>query len=208
MWQKAVPDLRTQLDSVRLAAEWLRGAVTCPSVPGAERTPPLAADPLALPLSMAVCADAAAMGRFAGLDIDHRACIGCAQALLENRHVKQEMHDLQRLHSKFKVRWEWHCCSSAPNAQPRTLRTGNTRAGGLRQVTWVPNEWVEKCINCSAEFSIFKWKNHCRLCGRSGALLDQWIRARHSSAGRPAALPTCGYACATAPRPADSDTAG
>ena len=60
MWQKAVPDLRTQLDSVRLAAEWLRGAVTCPSVPRAERTPPLAADPLALPLSMAVCADAAA----------------------------------------------------------------------------------------------------------------------------------------------------
>ena len=79
---------------------------------------------------------------------------------------------------------------------------------GLRQVTWVPNEWVEKCINCSAEFSIFKWKNHCRLCGRSGALLDQWIRARHSSADRPAALPTCGYACAIGPRPADSDTAG
>jgi hypothetical protein len=94
------------------------------------------------------------------------------------------------------------------NAQRRTLRTGNTRAGGLRQVTWVPNEWVEKCINCSAEFSIFKWKNHCRLCGRSGALLDQWIRARHSSADRPAALPTCGYACAVAPWPADSDTAG
>ena len=58
MWQKAVPDLRTQLDSVRLAAEC--GAVTCPSVPRAERTPPLAADPLALPRSMAVCADAAA----------------------------------------------------------------------------------------------------------------------------------------------------
>jgi hypothetical protein len=37
----------------------------------------------------------------------------------------------------------------------------------------VPNEWVEKCINCSAEFSIFKWKNHCRLCGRSDALLCQ-----------------------------------
>lgn len=36
--------------------------------------------------------------------MDHRACIGCAQALVENRHVKQEMHDLQRLHSKFKVR--------------------------------------------------------------------------------------------------------
>ncbi len=101
------------------------------------------------------------------------------------------MQDLQRLHSKFKV-------MRHALRHRAFLAHKDGMADRSTKVTWVPNEWVEKCINCSAEFSIFKWKNHCRLCGRSDALLCQSRslprlptgtgRGVHASPPRPGAL--------------------
>ena len=131
MWQKAVPDLRTQLDSVRLAAEC--GAVTCPSVPRAERTPPLAADPLALPLSMAVCADAAAAHTPWG---DLRGWVSITgRALDVRRHSWRTGTSSKRCTTCSGCTQSSRCGGNGtalrrPNAQPRTLRTGNTGAGG------------------------------------------------------------------------------
>ncbi len=44
----------------------------------------------------------------------------------------------------------------------------------LRQglaLTWVPDAVVHRCLNCEVEFSIRKWKNHCRCCTHRCLLL-------------------------------------